>query len=531
MAIFGLQTRREVQRAIEEAVKAAVKAAEAKWPRWLLETADAERYSLPDASVYETQADMYRIMSAVMTAVDITAATAALQPFSVSRRKPNEELEDIPNHPFELLLDRPNELDSRFEFLYATVALWMLNGNAYWWLNRRSENDEPSEMWIIPPHMIEPVPDGKLFISGYEYSPDGGGANTIFFEPYEIVAFRRFNPFSRFRGLSALETLALTIRGDIAMREYNNSFFSDKGGSPPGILMFENMIEDGQWEKIKEDKRRATRNREDMMLRGVGQGGVKWQQAAVSQKDMEFLAGMKFNRSEVFTVLAPGLEAKLDPSATEANANAGDRTFRAETVWPKLELMAQKITSSVLPVYGDGLIGAFDDVRITDRQLELQERTADERIMTIGELRRTYKGLDPLGDERDDLLVSQVTAPRQEQPKPSADEEIVKTVPGGDIVADTEKDEADNNALKMELSRWLRKAIKKVGRAVPFESDVIPPATRFAIADALPACKTESDVRNAFSKHTAEAGRKTPQTELGRLVDALNHVAVKLPAG
>lgn len=524
MAIFGLQTKREVERAIEEAVKAAQSA----WPRWLLETARAEEYNLPDGSAYEYQADLYRVMSSVMKAVDAVASACALQAFSVSQRKASEELKDIPNHKFEMLLDSPNELDSRYEFIYSTVALWMLNGNAYWWLNRQGADAEPDEIWVIPPHMIEPIPDGKLFISGYEYTVPGG-QESIFFEPYEIVHFKRFNPFSRYRGLSAVESLVLTARGDMAMQEWNNAFFRDKGGSPPGIFMFENMIEDGQWEKIKEDKRRATRNREDMMLRGVGQGGVKWQQAAVSQRDMEFLAGMRFNRSEILSTLAPGLEAKLDPGATEANANAGDRTFRAEAVWPKLELMAQKITSGILPVYGNGLIGAFEDVRVTDRQLELQERASDEKIMTIGELRMEYKGLAPIGDERDDLLVSQVTPPRQEQPSAQPVEEIVKTVPGGDVVADIEKDKADNNALKMELARWLRKAIKKPGRAVEFESDIIPPAMRFAIADALPACKTESDIRNVFASVRPKK-EGVARTELEQLAEALNRVADKLPA-
>lgn len=140
-----------------------------------------------------------------------------------------------------------------------------------------------------------------------------------------------------------------------------------------------------------------------------------------------------------------------------------------------------------------------------------------------------YKGLAPIGDERDDLLVSQVTPPRQEQPPAQPAEEIVKTVPGGDVVADTEKDEADNNALKMELDRWLRKAIKKPGRAVEFESDIIPPAMRFAIADALPACKTESDIRNVFASVKSKK-EDAARTELERLAEALNRVADKLPA-
>lgn len=526
MAIFGLQTKKEVQRAIENALKAE----QIKWPKWLLDTARSEEWNLPDPSIYENQADLFRVLSYVMTAVDITSSTAALSAFSVSKVFGEQEPKDIPNHPFEMLLQKPNELDSRYEFLYATIALWMLNGNAYWWLNRKSVYDPPSEMWVIPPHLIEPIPDGKMFIDGYDYTVPSG-ETIIHLENHEIVHFRRFNPFSRFRGLSAVESIAMTSRGDISMQEWNNKFFTEKGGSPAGIFLFEQMIADDQWDKIKADKRAASRNRDDMMLRGVGSGGVKWQQSAITQKDMEFLEGRKFNRSEIFTALAPGLEAKLDPSATEANANAGDRTFKAETVWPKHVLMAEKITASILPAYGDNLRGAFEDIRITDRQLELQERAADEKIMKIVELRKEYKGLEPLGDERDELLIAQVTA--KAEPQPIEPEQKPETVQGGEVMEETDEAEADNNALKTELQKWQRKAVKKVGRDVPFDSDLIPANIRHTIESALPACKTESDIRNLFAKAFITTSISAPayKSEIEMLAQALNNVANKLPTG
>jgi hypothetical protein len=110
------------------------------------------------------------------------------------------------------------------------------------------------------------------------------------------------------------------------------------------------MIQDDQWKKIKEDTREASKNRELMMLRGTGAGGVKWMQNSATQKDMEFLLGREANKSEVYS-LYPGLESMTDKSATEANANAGKRTFMENVIWPRLVRISEKIVNKANEIF------------------------------------------------------------------------------------------------------------------------------------------------------------------------------------
>jgi HK97 family phage portal protein len=505
MGIFGLitkQERAELQKQID-----ALKAEQIKYQPWVLQTAEAEQWTMPDPSVYKNQADLFRSVSWVTSAVSITADTASLANLSVMSAEGEDEPEAIINHPFETRLRKPNPEDSRSEFIYATSAFWDLTGNAYWWMNRANANLPPDEIWVIPPHMIIPVPDGKMYLKGYLYTP-GNGAQ-IFLEPHEICHFRRFNPVSRFVGLSAIESIGLVAQGDLGMQRWNTEYFAKNNARLPGILTFEQMIQDDQWRKIKDDTREASRNRELMLLRGTGAGGVKWLQNSISQKDMEFLSGRGFNKSEIYSVLAPGLEAMTDPNATEANANAGERTFMAKKIWPMLVRFAEKITASILPAYGENLIVEFDDVRISDRQLEMQEMTEYAKTHTVQEIREKYYQDKPLGDERDDLFIVQVNA-QTGQPEPPApvimqptdkpvdetNEPKPETIQGQEPLED--EDEADNNALKTDLDKWKRKALKKIGQAVPFESDIISPDLHAQIDASLPTCKSDSDVRALF---------------------------------
>jgi len=336
MTIFGLVSQSEHNKLLKEIES--LKATMPTFERWQLETAEAEKFTLPDPSVYGNQADLYRKLSWVMLAVDLVASAGALTPFDVLRVSSEKEPKDIPNHEFELLLSRPNDMDSRYEFLYATIAFFKLTGNAYWWLNKKDEYSKPDEMWFIPSQMITPVPDEKMYLKGYIYYP--GNGREIFLEPHEIVHFKRFNPFSRFIGLSAIESIALVAQGDLGMQDWNTRLFRENNARLPGILTFEQMITDQTWNKIKDDTREASKSRELLMLRGVGQGGVQWLQNSVSQREMEFLAGRRANKEEIMTAIAKGSYTMLSENATQANSVVGRASFNELEVYPTHVMMA-----------------------------------------------------------------------------------------------------------------------------------------------------------------------------------------------
>lgn len=377
-------------------------------PAWLTASAEAERWEIPlDGSLPESQAELYQKLSWVQIAVAAVAQMAATTPLGVQQLQ-GEEASAVQNHPLELLLRRPNPLDSRYEFMEATFAYKLITGTAYWWLNRPSEDRPPAELWLLPPHKVRPVPDGRMYLRGYIY--DAGFGREIALEPWEVVQFRRFHPLSRWQGLSPLEALEMTTKGDLAMQRWNTNYFAKDNAKPAGALAYADPIDDSSWNRMKMDIRdqHGGTKRSLMMLRNVGKGGVSWLNMAMSQKDMEFLAGRTFNKEEIFSLYAPGLSSVLAVNATEANATTGKGTFVEMAVWPQLTSVAEKITNDLLPAYGDNLVAAFDDIRVTDRQLLLSEQAAFERVHTIDEVRAKFYQADPLGDERGNLLIGEI---------------------------------------------------------------------------------------------------------------------------
>jgi phage portal protein BeeE len=547
MSLFGLFSKKEAQAIAQEAVKAALK----DIPDWLSQTAEAARWQLPDPSVYGNQADLFRKLSWILQAVDNTAKASAVTKFSVARNVAGKEPKDIPNHPFEMLLNHPNPLDSRFEFLYGTSAYWDLNGNVYWWLNRPSPEAPPDEMWVIPPSMIIPIPDKQMYVRGYYYYP-GNGAELIL-EPDEIIHFRRFNPNNRFLGLSAVEAIAVTAQGLLGMQDWNTRLFKENNARLPGIITFEQMIEEGTWKKIKEDTRDAAQKRQLMMLRGVGQGGVNWLQNAVSQKEMEFLEGIRAGAKEIMDTLAPGLYTWLSGESTYSNAGANRAAFNELTLYPRHVMMAEKITNELLPTYAKAspsperaLMGHFEDVRFVDRELKLREEERFAATHTIAEIREEFYSDAPLGDERDNLLPSQVNAtsggiqepapsPFTTQPKDEketspnlAEDKKPEQMDKPEMMnEDTEPEEPTSKAALDDLARYQRKAIKRVGKATEFTSDNLPAEMLDGIRVQLETCTSETAVKAVFD--AARAGLKPkPRTDAVSVLEGIRLAITRL---
>ena len=110
---------------------------------------------------------------------------------------------------------------------------------------------------------------------------------------------------------------------------------------------------------------------------------------------MDFLNALLFNLYYIFQIFGIPV-GMFSENATEANALVGERVFIERTLWPKLVRIAEKITTDLLPFYGAGLVGRFEDIRTQDRAQQLAELRLARGVLTVDELRARYFGLGPL---------------------------------------------------------------------------------------------------------------------------------------
>jgi phage portal protein BeeE len=364
-------------------------------PAEILRMADGYRWEIPDAYSHEKQAKLYALNTWIRTAIDHTAALGAGAQYSVAKlvdEPGGADDEDIPNHDFERLLRRPNPMQSGREFLRDELSWFKATGNLYLFKNAAGEGATPDELWIIPSTMIVPVPDGNSYIRGYLFTPPGSEAIPL--ERWRVMHLKTWNPYNPFVGLSQVQTLALAALADIAQEKFNLEFFDKNAGRFPGILGFKHMIAEPEWKEMirKRDAEWGGTNRSPlMMLRGVGDT-IQYLPAAASQKEMEFLESQGFTRAKTYGLLAPGLDSVLAINATQANSDAGKATLMELGVWPMLDQLGQKYEAEILPLYGDNLVGAFDEMRPSKLAMNIAEVETEAKFFTVNEIReRRYK--------------------------------------------------------------------------------------------------------------------------------------------
>jgi HK97 family phage portal protein len=326
----------------------------------------------------------------VYVAVNRIAEAAALVPFQVMRRAGPEHAVAVADHPFERLLARPNPLMSRFELIEQTVGSLEIHGNAYWFL-AGEPGGAPLELWPLRPDRVSIVPDARRGVRGYIYEVDG---RRIPLDAAEVVHFRRWHPANDYYGLSALEAARLAVETDRAMADWNRRYFGEGMAVPAGIVAIKERVSDADYERLKREWRTAYggRERKTAFLRGAS---VEWHNVGVSQQDMDFLNARRFNREEIFQIFGIPV-GMFSENATEANALVGERVFIERTLWPKLVRIAEKITTDLLPFYGAGLAGEFDDIRPQDKSQMLDEIRVAQGILSVDEIRARYFQLGPL---------------------------------------------------------------------------------------------------------------------------------------
>jgi len=512
------------------------------YPKWYLAYARAMAHNFPDLSILERQAELYKRLSWVGTAIDIVSIISALADKSV-KKMVGEEEEDIPNHDFEKLLLNPNPTQSGRSLIRALVADYKLHSKAYLWLN--VVGNKPVELWRIPTTLIGPKTDGKMGIAYFLY--DAGGGQRLQIPPGQIMYFCDYDPQKMLDPDSSLTSLSLVTSNDLTMQKWNNNVYQGNGRLP-GVLHFADMIPDPMWDQIGEDIDEAASQQNILRLRGTGTGAVGWIQTSSPPKDMEFYTGRENNRDEIWSRLAPGLASMLSESATEANSRTNKATLIDLCVYPVLLLLYEAMTQQIIwRYYGEDLKIEPDDIRVTDRVLELSEKQEHSKVLTVNEYRYLWGDDDYPDPVVGKMLVTEAQTYKSVTPEPEVVQgELMEEKKPPQLPAETSNAQTDIEAqekqiakkastrdprpILLELEKWERKAIKNIGKEFEFELYNTPLDISNGVKASLIGCANPAAIKAVFDEAregllVEQAEEVRTDTEIIMLATALNNFA------
>lgn len=305
----------------------------------------------------------YKEHAWVHGAVESVALNISQTPFTWKNSRDKKAAERTSNK-WLTLFEKPNQDMGHQQLMEATVTYLLLFGECMWVLDRANPTDMPTEIMPFDGTVFEPVLNKAQKLIGWKTNGVGenGEKKSIPFKRWEVCHFKLFNPYDPIRGLSPISAAQLGIDQDQLASQYNKAFFSNSA-LPGGVIEIDDSLTDEQFNRMLAQFREHHQGVNKAHTLALLEGGAKYKQLAISQKDMEFLNQKKWNRDEVLACFkVPKLELGVWDDVNFAVAKVQAREFWVKTLVPKMKLIEWVLWSQLFSVTGTGNIYAEFDL-------------------------------------------------------------------------------------------------------------------------------------------------------------------------
>lgn len=236
-------------------------------------------------------------LSAVWSAIRITAATIATLPVTYHRVTANGQLEAADDDPTAAVLaSTPNTDQTAVEFWEALVGCMLLVGNGYARLYRTGATRRVTSMEVLDPVRVKICRDQRSALY-YEYS-DRHTGEVIRLQPEDMFHLKNFS-FDQDLGMSTVSYGAQTLSSARAADKTSGRFFK-KGMMQSGFIQTPGgyQFNEGDRERFRElmEQYQGTDEAGGIMLL---YSGMEFKTVQMNPADAQLLASRKFNIEEI----------------------------------------------------------------------------------------------------------------------------------------------------------------------------------------------------------------------------------------
>lgn len=241
----------------------------------------------------------YQAHEALYRCVSLKARTVAAIPVRVTAGE-----KDVTEKEWTRLLGRPNPIQRMGEFVEHVLSWWDYQGECFVALTDLDNAPTPmgrvpQRLWPVPGGMVqEDVVDGVL-LGWWVTLP--GTTHRVPFPVTSIVPLRYWNPTNPLRGMSPLAAAMRGVRLDLKASAYSEALY-DNGADPGGVLSTEGALSKRQREDMRKEWEERHQGVDKAGRTAVLEGGLKYQQMVVNNRDLQHLEQRMLSRKQVATV-------------------------------------------------------------------------------------------------------------------------------------------------------------------------------------------------------------------------------------
>jgi len=304
------------------------------------------------------------------------------------------ERSQIAEHPILTLLDYANEFQTGQEIIELTQLHMDLAGKAFWYCGKNGLG-VPGEIWVLPPNRVRIVPSKEKFISGFIYQY---GEEKIPLSTEQIIYFPMPDPTNPYGGVGYAQAGAIELDSELYASQWNRNFFYNSA-RPDAALEYEDELSEEQYNRVREQWSVRHGGLTHAHKLAILEGGVKYKQIQIAQKDMDFTELRKQTRENLLFAFGMPLSVMgISENVNRANAEAGDYTFARWLIKPRLTRIRNKLNEQLIPLFPKAKGVEIDFDEVVPETIEQKQGLAESGVkagwMTINEARK-LNGLDP----------------------------------------------------------------------------------------------------------------------------------------
>lgn len=300
--------------------------------------------------------ELYQTQDNLRAVVDFLSNSIAQLPLKVYTRDGETERRRDRDSTAALLLYRPNEDQTEFEFVRAMAIEYFVFGSVYVWLANDKDSPSGYQLRIIPSDWVDSM------TSATAYAPDvlrvrvRNSGTLVEIPRTEFVQFKTYSAGNPGGYLSPISALRQTLTEQVEAGKFRKQLWSSSGRLNAQITRPANVQ---AWDD-ETRKKFAQAFREAWGANGSKAGsipiledGMKIEPFHTSFKESEWAQSVKLSRESV--AAAYGVNPSLiwhSDTQTYASAKDNARSLYAECLGPVLQMFQQRINAFLLPMIG-----------------------------------------------------------------------------------------------------------------------------------------------------------------------------------
>lgn len=278
-------------------------------------------------------------LAAVQACVRVIAESVATMPLRFYRDDFGNKTTDNA-HPLSYLINEPNPMQSRFDFISWTVSQLKMGGNAYLRIHRDPLSQRPVMLEPISHKRVEPKQSPGLNVF---YKVEGIEEPVPATDMLHFKGLTNGNPM---KGINPIQVHAQSLGVTIGAQTASAKFYSKNAALKWAIKWNGQNIGEEQAKKLKQSFENVQAGGEGSL---VIPNGAELQQLNLTPQEAEFLMTRRYGVEDIARIFGvPAYMIGADTQGIKSSVEQQAQDFYVQTILPIVTMMEQELRRKLL---------------------------------------------------------------------------------------------------------------------------------------------------------------------------------------